>query len=111
MNEETRAASHSSLIIPRSSFCLMPLAPGLSVRKSPIDGKGCFATQFFPKGRKIAEYAGELITAREAERRARTRLKHRVCAIDFDYSLDGRSEEHTSELQSRQYLVCRLLLE
>src|SRR3712207_7230384 len=25
--------------------------------------------------------------------------------------LEGRSEEHTSELQSRQYLVCRLLLE
>src|SRR3712207_8095953 len=27
----------------------------------------------------------------------------------YDYGL--RSEEHTSELQSRQYLVCRLLLE
>src|SRR3712207_7384560 len=26
-------------------------------------------------------------------------------------SVDARSEEHTSELQSRQYLVCRLLLE
>src|SRR3712207_8866773 len=26
-------------------------------------------------------------------------------------SCDLRSEEHTSELQSRQYLVCRLLLE
>src|SRR3712207_7978955 len=26
-------------------------------------------------------------------------------------SAGGRSEEHTSELQSRQYLVCRLLLE
>src|SRR3712207_8242920 len=26
-------------------------------------------------------------------------------------ALPGRSEEHTSELQSRQYLVCRLLLE
>src|SRR3712207_7661914 len=25
--------------------------------------------------------------------------------------IDSRSEEHTSELQSRQYLVCRLLLE
>src|SRR3712207_8924273 len=25
--------------------------------------------------------------------------------------LESRSEEHTSELQSRQYLVCRLLLE
>src|SRR3712207_8158241 len=28
-----------------------------------------------------------------------------------DSSLAVRSEEHTSELQSRQYLVCRLLLE
>src|SRR3712207_8493542 len=26
-------------------------------------------------------------------------------------AFDERSEEHTSELQSRQYLVCRLLLE
>src|SRR3712207_7952502 len=29
-----------------------------------------------------------------------------VCMVTF-----VRSEEHTSELQSRQYLVCRLLLE
>src|SRR3712207_8648047 len=28
-----------------------------------------------------------------------------------DGNPDDRSEEHTSELQSRQYLVCRLLLE
>ena len=28
-----------------------------------------------------------------------------------DYGITRRSEEHTSELQSRQYLVCRLLLE
>src|SRR3712207_8369463 len=27
------------------------------------------------------------------------------------YAYENRSEEHTSELQSRQYLVCRLLLE
>src|SRR3712207_7871649 len=26
-------------------------------------------------------------------------------------AVDNRSEEHTSELQSRQYLVCRLLLD
>src|SRR5258707_7745842 len=31
--------------------------------------------------------------------------------IGFDPDIGGRSEEHTSELQSRQYLVCRLLLE
>src|SRR3712207_7659337 len=30
--------------------------------------------------------------------------------IEYDKTQD-RSEEHTSELQSRQYLVCRLLLE
>src|SRR5947209_19107251 len=29
----------------------------------------------------------------------------------FSHGLTSRSEEHTSELQSRQYLVCRLLLE
>src|SRR3712207_9014387 len=31
-------------------------------------------------------------------------------AVPLDRLHDGRSEEHTSELQSRQYLVCRLLL-
>src|SRR3712207_7473718 len=30
---------------------------------------------------------------------------------DFAIGCAFRSEEHTSELQSRQYLVCRLLLE
>src|SRR5947209_12346794 len=30
---------------------------------------------------------------------------------NHDISIGPRSEEHTSELQSRQYLVCRLLLE
>src|SRR3712207_7399341 len=30
---------------------------------------------------------------------------------DSDGDGNARSEEHTSELQSRQYLVCRLLLE
>src|SRR5947209_17380354 len=32
-------------------------------------------------------------------------------AQDAEWTIYGRSEEHTSELQSRQYLVCRLLLE
>src|SRR5438445_7248364 len=34
-----------------------------------------------------------------------------VAEIDPDVVDVARSEEHTSELQSRQYLVCRLLLE
>src|SRR3712207_8396452 len=32
-------------------------------------------------------------------------------AVDGEGQPGGRSEEHTSELQSRPYLVCRLLLE
>src|SRR3712207_7450905 len=33
------------------------------------------------------------------------------CERSIDSISDARPEEHTSELQSRQYLVCRLLLE
>src|SRR3712207_7739015 len=40
-------------------------------------------------------------------------VKRALSAKTFQASigLEERSEEHTSELQSRQYLVCRLLLE
>src|SRR5690554_7662293 len=31
--------------------------------------------------------------------------------LNFSPKCEGRSEEHTSELQSRPHLVCRLLLE
>src|SRR3712207_8432815 len=51
-------------------------------------------------------------------RKRRTSFSHREhrCprrrwALPVRYSASLRSEEHTSELQSRQYLVCRLLLE
>src|SRR3712207_7624487 len=38
--------------------------------------------------------------------------EHRLAGrVPLGDVLDDRSEEHTSELQSRQYLVCRLLLE
>src|SRR3712207_6912441 len=41
---------------------------------------------------------------------ARALMRHRVVVVAL-HAPDARSEEHTSELQSRQYLVCRLLLE
>src|SRR3712207_7213267 len=46
-------------------------------------------------------------------RRAGVRLDHHAAAGCLAGGRRGaaRSEEHTSELQSRQYLVCRLLLE
>src|SRR3712207_8371787 len=39
------------------------------------------------------------------------RLAEEVTEGTAELQALGRSEEHTSELQSRQYLVCRLLLE
>src|SRR3712207_9019956 len=46
---------------------------------------------------------GELVQLHAAVSLARPRVRQRLAEL--------RSEEHTSELQSRQYLVCRLLLE
>src|SRR5437879_9437577 len=40
---------------------------------------------------------------------ARDAVQDRIKGLDF--GADDRSEEHTSELQSPMYLVCRLLLE
>src|SRR3712207_8836029 len=66
--------------------------------------------------------------ADRAVQEARERVRSGVLSAEFDFPLQRltvnlapaqqrkegagfRSEEHTSELQSRQYLVCRLLLE
>src|SRR3712207_6998933 len=53
--------------------------------------------------------------ARASARSARTTMASVVvatgCASPPSSAGRSRSEEHTSELQSRQYLVCRLLLE
>src|SRR5947209_16527150 len=46
----------------------------------------------------------------QAEKRCHE-LRCRTFSPADDWFFAWRSEEHTSELQSRQYLVCRLLLE
>src|SRR3712207_8726003 len=50
-----------------------------------------------------------LLPAPSAYCRQQSTLSEIVCQTDTENFL--RSEEHTSELQSRQYLVCRLMLE
>ena len=67
----------------------MKLAHGLSIRKSPINGKGCFAIVHFRRGKKIAEYTGERIPDLEARKRSRNRRILRICDIDGRWSLDG----------------------
>src|SRR3712207_7945040 len=49
-------------------------------------------------------FVGDRVTTREGG-------KPHTVTYTVDPSQEPRSEEHTSELQSRQYLVCRLLLE
>src|SRR3712207_8882302 len=52
------------------------------------------------------------LTEQEAREQAAEKKRNAVL-VSFEPKArrDSRSEEHTSELQSRQYLVCRLLLE
>src|SRR3712207_8997775 len=62
---------------------------------------------FITHGIEEAVYLGQrvaIMTSRPG------RIK-RVIDVPKGLSSLDRSEEHTSELQSRQYLVCRLLLE
>src|SRR5258707_11085447 len=54
------------------------------------------------------KYVGDV----NREAAAALAAEHGAHVADIDGAIgDARSEEHTSELQSRQYLVCRLLLE
>src|SRR3712207_8752296 len=52
------------------------------------------------------------IIAQVMKTKVRARIRAFETGMIVDHELwQARSEEHTSELQSRQYLVCRLLLE
>ena len=76
------------------------------VRKQPLYIYQCTAdtrpedllvTPVLAESGKIKYHASPLVTAM---------IRGGICLLD-----EGRSEEHTSELQSRRNLVCRLLLE
>src|SRR3712207_7836915 len=76
---------------PRST--LFPYTTLFRSRVEPVDDP---VLEF---GNALVEGGGDLVaTAAEG-------------AVDLLHLAGQRSEEHTSELQSRQYLVCRLLLE
>src|SRR3712207_6886821 len=72
-------------------------------------------TTLFRSGRP-ADHGHDRAPARRSALHAPVRRGHRLLLLllhgrGVQPGGDGRSEEHTSELQSRQYLVCRLLLE
>src|SRR5690606_37925068 len=63
----------------------------------------------FPPFEYHAEEGG--LTGFDIEMMARLAEYMGLEPAPLDMDFDGRSEEHTSELQSRENLVCRLLLE
>src|SRR5947209_13524926 len=82
------------------------------IRRPPRSTLFPYTTLF----RSEAEIArDEVAFGRRGERRLRERRRGEPCNRQHRRRREklhaDRSEEHTSELQSRQYLVCRLLLE
>src|SRR3712207_8146408 len=94
------------------------------IRRPPRSTLFPYTTLFRSDGRLAYVAAGKTISVVDLKgRRLRASFDlGSFSAHDIRVSRDGRrvwaacagakrSEEHTSELQSRQYLVCRLLLE
>src|SRR5258707_10778020 len=90
------------------------------IRRPPRSTLFPYTTLFRSEGscEKAEQFAHETITLatlmHDSDLRARAIWGRSICAGqqqgDWERSLTLRSEEHTSELQSRQYIVCRLLL-
>src|SRR3712207_7615719 len=87
------------------------------IRRPPRSTLFPYTTLFRSRERaQLAEagYRADVLDARQPPERLLRLKRHLAGAVQRrslrELDLD-RSEEHTSELQSRQYLVCRLLLE
>src|SRR5262245_63698817 len=80
-----------------------PSGSAVATGRRPAPGAG---------GRGLAAWAAEAVARASASRARTIRSVFRVMGrTRSDVSRRGRSEEHTSELQSLRHLVCRLLLE
>src|SRR3712207_7952649 len=88
------------------------------IRRPPRSTLFPYTTLFRSPVHASTAHHGTTTPRTRSGRRAGSRAaRRRGAAGDAAASIQGckgearRSEEHTSELQSRQYLVCRLLLE
>src|SRR3712207_8807185 len=88
------------------------LFPYTTLFRSKVTGEEMLqlAEAGIPAWEALAAVLGvDVATAQEKVTRGQVRANEMFAAIE--QGAGPRSEEHTSELQSRQYLVCRLLLE
>src|SRR3712207_6930673 len=88
------------------------------IRRPPTSPLFPYTTLFRPRAAPRHEphgpVVGQLVRVRAHDEQVARGLHGReppARHVHRGRSLEDRSEEHTSELQSRQYLVCRLLLE
>src|SRR3712207_7996266 len=80
------------------------------IRRPPRSTLFPYTTLFRSNGRR--GLPGVAVRADELEPSAGVQRADQIDAVEQRPTQPpARSEEHTSELQSRQYLVCRLLLE
>src|SRR3712207_7341283 len=84
----------------RSARVLSQLDPSRA-----IPGRVRAALDTLAEGLLVIDKRQNIVLANEAIAKLLGRLPQDLIGLPI------RSEEHTSELQSRQYLVCRLLLE
>src|SRR3712207_7720308 len=88
----------------------------LMIRRPPRSTLFPYTTLFRSTPYRLVEYRTIPSGTREGQRDMTAVIEDRGRRVTIagigNGPIDGfRSEEHTSELQSRQYLVCRLLLE
>src|SRR2546422_5598969 len=85
------------------------------IRRPPRSTLFPYTTLFRSVGQDVGKAgltdADRAFDCDQPRRLERRRIGHGVLRRRFGWSEDSRSEEHTSELQSRLHLVCRLLLE
>src|SRR3712207_6990929 len=84
------------------------------IRRPPRSTLFPYTTLFRSLGDAVGLGRGDEGVARRQAPEAEPVLEvvgHEGAAVIMAHRDAARSEEHTSELQSRQYLVCRLLLE
>lgn len=61
----------------------------LSIRRSSIQGKGLFTDQPIAKRKKLGEFTGELISVREARRRAKNAERIVIVEMSETQAVDG----------------------
>src|SRR3712207_7346714 len=81
----------------------------LMIRRPPRSTLFPYTTLF--RSHRTNDYHTLAIRSSACSIMKRSVWKPKICLVDLLSFKQARSEEHTSELQSRQYLVCRLLLE